>query len=141
MFRLAIRFVMDQQGRRTSALPSREQQKRCTETAPAGVTEGMPVDTIKKHHSPAARFFRNPKTDEVVVWQMPNLPLWLFFIASALRRLLHPAGTLGVAIAIVAGISLVVWAVLEVVKGESPFRRVLGAVVLAVSLVGFLTGR
>ncbi len=35
------------------------------------------------------------------------------------RRVFHPAGGLGVAVGVVAGVSFVVWAVLEVVKGES----------------------
>jgi hypothetical protein len=44
----------------------------------------------------------------------------------------------GTGVSIVAGVSLAVWAVLEIARGDSPFRRVLGAVVLAGALLGYL---
>ncbi|MEQ1787294.1 MAG: hypothetical protein ABL966_09590 [Acidimicrobiales bacterium] len=83
-------------------------------------------------------FFRNPRTGRVVVAQAPNLPLWIFLAATAVRLLLHPAGRPGTALSIVSGLALVVWAVWEIVSGASPFRRVLGAIVLAVSFAGLL---
>ena len=90
------------------------------------------------HHSALSRFFRNPDTGELVLAQMPNIPLWIFIVASVAKRLLHPHGTIGTAATIVAAVSLVVWAVGEVARGESPFRRVLGAVVLVVTALGLL---
>jgi hypothetical protein len=95
--------------------------------------------TTRREHSPISRFFRNPETGEVVVVQLPNLPLWIFLAATAVRLLLHPHGTVGTVVSIVGTVSLVVWAVLEVARGESPFRRVLGAVVLLATIVGFVT--
>jgi hypothetical protein len=89
-------------------------------------------------HSAVGRFFRNPKTDEIVVFQVPNIPLWLFLAATVARAFLHPKGTVGTGVSIVAGVSLAVWAVLEIARGDSPFRRVLGAVVLAGALLGYL---
>jgi hypothetical protein len=80
-----------------------------------------------------SRFFRNPMTGDVVVFQMPNPPLWLFLAATA-TRLLTPHGTARDLISLVASASLLVWAVLEIARGESLFRRVLGVVVL-VSIV------
>ncbi len=71
-----------------------------------------------------SRFFRNPDTGRIVVAQWPNAPLWVFIVATLLRW------------SLVAYVALAVWAVLEVVKGESPFRRVLGGVVLTVATIG-----
>jgi hypothetical protein len=85
-----------------------------------------------------SRFFRNPDTGEVVVVQPPNVPLWLFLAATAVRLLLHPSGALGTAVSVVSTLSLVVWAVLEIARGESPFRRALGAVVLAGTVLGLV---
>lgn len=94
--------------------------------------------TTPQRHSPVSRFFRNPKSGDVVVAQMPNVPLWLFLAATAARALLHPTGAAGTGISIVAALSLAVWAVLEIARGESPFRRVLGAIVLVGSLLGYV---
>ena len=84
------------------------------------------------------RFFRNPATGEVVVAQWPNLPLWVFLAAAIVRRLFHPDGATGTVLSIVGTLALLIWAGLEVARGDSPFRRVLGAVVLVWTLVGVL---
>jgi hypothetical protein len=87
---------------------------------------------------PIGRFFRNPETGDLVLAQWPNPPLWAFIGASVVRRVLHPHGTVGTVVSAVATVGLVVWAGLEVARGESPFRRVLGGIVLLVVLVGGL---
>jgi hypothetical protein len=86
-----------------------------------------------------SRFFRNQRTGDVVVVQMPNLPLWLFLAATATRLLFRPHGSAGTLVSIVGTLSLVVWAGLEIARGESAFRRVLGWVVLLAIVVGRLT--
>jgi hypothetical protein len=96
------------------------------------------AQTTTARQSPIGRFFRNPNTGEVVVFQMPNIPLWVFLAATAARLLFHPHGAVGTAISIVGSVSLIVWAGLEIARGESPFRRVLGAVVLVAVVVGLL---
>jgi hypothetical protein len=83
-------------------------------------------------------FFRNPDTGEIVVAQWPNLPLWTFLAASAVRLLLHPDGIAGTVVSIVSTTALVVWALLEIAAGSSPFRRALGAAVLLTALAGLL---
>ena len=93
---------------------------------------------VPSRHSAVSRFFRNPDTGDVVAVQMPNIPLWVFLAATATRLLFHPAGTLGTIVSVVGTISLVVWAVLEIIRGDSPFRRVLGAVVLMGLVVGWV---
>ena len=83
-------------------------------------------------------FFRNPDTGEIVVAQWPNLPLSVFLAATAARLLFQPDGTAGTVVSIVSTTAIVVWAVLEIAAGSSPFRRVLGAVVLLAALAGLL---
>jgi hypothetical protein len=97
----------------------------------------MPTAVEPQHHSTIGKLFRNPRTGDVVVVQMPNIPLWLFLAATAIRMALHPHGDAATAVSLVAGLSLAVWAVLEIVKGESPFRGVLGAIVLAGGIVSY----
>lgn len=82
--------------------------------------------------------FRNPKTGKLVIAQWPNLPLGLFIAAGVVRRLTSPEGTAGTALSVVAGIGLVWFAGDEVLRGESRFRRILGAVVLVTFVVGLL---
>jgi hypothetical protein len=96
----------------------------------------MQTDSASRH-SPVSRFFRNPETGELVIAQMPNIPLWIFLAATAVRMLVHPHGTVGTVVSVVGTVALVVWAVLEIARGESPFRRVLGGVVLLATIVGF----
>jgi hypothetical protein len=78
-------------------------------------------------------FFRNPETGEVVVAQWPNVPLWLFIGASIGARLAD-SGPLRVG----ASAALAWWSIAEIVDGDSPFRRVLGGAVLAVTIIGLL---
>lgn len=76
------------------------------------------------------RFFRNPATGKVVIAQPPNVPLAIFLAATVAPMVLKPTGGLRAGLSIAAGIGLVWWAIDEIVRGESPFRRVLGGAVL-----------
>ncbi len=77
-------------------------------------------------------FFRNPRTGEVVLGQPPNAAILLWFAARALSLVwddrAHELRWIG------SG-ALIAWALDELVRGGSPFRRVLGAVVLGFQLV------
>ncbi len=84
-----------------------------------------------------ARLFRSPKTGQIVVVQMPNLPLWIFLAATAGRLLFQPKGSLATVSSIIGTVALMVWATLEIARGESLFRRVLGAVVALATVVGW----
>jgi hypothetical protein len=88
--------------------------------------------------SRASRFFRNPRTGEIVVAQKPNAPLWLYLAATVATVLFRPDGTIGTLLSALTTLALVVWALLEITRGDSPFRRTLGAVVLAAIVVGLL---
>ncbi|HUQ40195.1 MAG TPA: hypothetical protein VM030_08545 [Acidimicrobiales bacterium] len=85
------------------------------------------------------RFFLNPDTGELTIFQAPNPPLWIFFAAALTKRVADPAGTTGTVLAVVSGVALAWWSIDELVRGDSPFRRLLGAVVLAGLVVGFVT--
>lgn len=74
-------------------------------------------------------FFRNPATGKVVIAQRPNPPPLLFLCGTAGRLVL--SGEPRTVAAVVAAGGLVWWSVDEILRGESPFRRALGAVVLA----------
>ncbi|MGE0796021.1 MAG: hypothetical protein AB7H43_05545 [Acidimicrobiia bacterium] len=84
--------------------------------------------------------FRSRATGRVCIAQAPNPPLWVFLAAMTVRLVLDPDGTAGRAVGLVAGMALAWWAADEVVRGECPFRRLLGASVLAVLLWGILDG-
>ena len=76
-------------------------------------------------------WFRNRRTGAITIAQLPNPPLWMFIGATALRVALSPTGGTATALHVVSTVALAVWAVLEVVRGVNPFRRLLGGVVLA----------
>ena len=75
--------------------------------------------------------FRNRQTGKITIAQLPNVPLWLFLVASVLRALFDPAGGLRTALDVVATVGLLWWAVDEVLRGVNPWRRLLGGTVLA----------
>jgi hypothetical protein len=83
--------------------------------------------------------FRNRRTGRLTVAQFPNASLGLFLIATALRLLVSPHGGLRTAVDVVAAVALFCWAGDEVIRGVNPFRRMLGAAVLAAAAVGFLS--
>ncbi len=83
-------------------------------------------------------FFRNRHTGEITIAQFPNVPLWVFLIATALRWLFGPSGGIRTALDALAAAGLVWWAVDEVLRGVNPWRRILGGAVLAGQVVGYL---
>jgi hypothetical protein len=68
-------------------------------------------------------FVTDRTTGRVVVAQWPNWPLYLWAAATLLLLRWVASG------------ALVVWAVMEIRSGASPFRRVLGVAVLVWQLV------
>lgn len=73
------------------------------------------------------RFFRD-RDGHLVLWQFPNLPLLVGLAATAARSLLE--GRAHRFVDLLAFGALFVWAWLEIFEGVTPFRRLLGAVVL-----------
>lgn len=84
------------------------------------------------------RLLVDRRTGRRVVAQAPNLRLWTFFAAALVRSVAEPAGTAGTVVDVVAGGALAAWAADEVVRGVNPFRRLLGAAVLVVQVLGVL---
>ena len=84
------------------------------------------------------RLFRNPRTGELAIAQLPNLPLWIFIAASAVRIVADPAGVAGTVVSVVGAVALIWWAIAEIGWGDSLFRRILGAAVLAGMVVSRL---
>ncbi len=84
--------------------------------------------------------FRSRIDGRITIGHLPNAPLIVFLVAAGLRWLFSPEGTAGVVLDVVATGALVWWALDEVVRGVNPFRRMLGAGVLAFVVVGLVTG-
>jgi hypothetical protein len=82
--------------------------------------------------------FLNRHTGRITIAQWPNVPLGLFLVATALRRLLDPSGVVRTALGLVATVGLLWWAVDEVARGVNPWRRLLGGVALAVQVIRYL---
>lgn len=72
--------------------------------------------------------FRSRRTGRVTVIQVPNALLIVWFLASVGHRFFD--GAMAGGLALVATLALTAWAVLEVVTGVNPFRRLVGLVVL-----------
>ncbi|MDT4941346.1 MAG: hypothetical protein QOJ34_1435 [Pseudonocardiales bacterium] len=74
--------------------------------------------------------FEDRRTGRLVVAQLPNLPLWVWIVASAVSWLVHPDGTFGTVVSVIGKVALTVWALDEVARGVNPWRRIIGAGVL-----------
>ena len=70
--------------------------------------------------------------------QFPNAPLWVWLLATVLARVFR-TGAPHTVLSILAGVSLVIWALLELLRGDSYFRRILGAAVLLAIAIGRLS--
>ena len=75
--------------------------------------------------------FRDRRTGAYTIAQPPNLALWLFGAATLAEWLAQPTGTWGTATRLAAGACLTWWALDEILRGVNPWRRGLGAAVLA----------
>jgi hypothetical protein len=82
--------------------------------------------------------FRNRRTGSLTVAQLPNASLCVFLAVTGLRLLASPHGSVKTALGLVATVALVWWSGDELMRGVNPFRRMLGAVVLAAVVIGFL---
>ena len=81
--------------------------------------------------APVNWLFRNRQTGEITIAQAPNAPLIVFLVAAVVHRVFDITGNVGTALTIVSTGALAIWAVDEIVRGVNPFRRILGAIVLA----------
>jgi len=86
-------------------------------------------------HSVIRQFFAD-KHGRIVIFQWPNVPIIIWFLANIAARV--TSGTASKTARALATASLLVWAVLEVFYGASYFRRVLGLLVLAFTLYALI---
>lgn len=80
--------------------------------------------------------FRNRVTGEITIAQVPNAVLWVFIGATVARRMVEKSSPLGKVLGGVALAALLIWALSELVMGVNPWRRILGAAVLAFAVHG-----
>jgi hypothetical protein len=102
------------------------------------VSTSTTVDPISTGPGSASWWFRS-SDGSLTLWQLPNpaLCVWLVTLALGWLRLSPAQAT---AVDGIGHGALLVWALDEVVRGASPFRRTLGAVVLAAQLATFVLG-
>jgi hypothetical protein len=80
----------------------------------------------------AKAFFEN-KHGKTVIYQHPNVLLWLWLVVQVVNIAAFKANQ--PALSTLAGMLLFAWAYGELTQGESPFRKALGGIVLAVTII------
>ena len=90
---------------------------------------------LQKTLKAASQFFKNKK-GQVVIWQSPNLPLWVWIVCTGLCLAIK-TGALHNGLSSLGQAAITIWAYLEVRTGDSPFRRVLGGIILVFVIYGF----
>lgn len=75
----------------------------------------------------------------LILWQFPNPALCVWMVAVVLGWFDLPATQATAVVGIRHG-ALLVWALDELVRGASPFRQLLGAVVLIAQLASLVAG-
>ncbi len=83
----------------------------------------------------ASRFFRD-KENKIVLWQYPNLLIWVWIILKLIIMVLS-SSPLRSGFEQLSAAVLFAWAYLELTSGVNYFRRALGATVLAFVIVSF----
>jgi hypothetical protein len=96
------------------------------------VTSSTTTDPISERQSSTAWWFRS-SDGRLTLWQPPNPALCVWLITLVLGWLPLSDADADAVDGIRHG-ALLVWSLDEVVRGASPFRRTLGAVVLAAQL-------
>lgn len=77
------------------------------------------------------------KTKEgvIVLWQFPNIPIIAWGISLLVAKFINEGVVHELASAVSFG-AIFTWAYLEIFQGVNYFRRALGIVVLAITLIG-----
>jgi hypothetical protein len=97
----------------------------------------MTINNIKNSKLAAALF--KCKDGKFVIFQYPNLPLWVAILAYALRLFLKIQPIYNI-LDWVFNISILVWAILEILWGVNLFRKIFGGVVFALIIAGLIFG-
>jgi hypothetical protein len=96
------------------------------------------IDPVPSRLTSASWWFRSAD-GRLTLCQLPNPALCVWLVTLVLGSF-HLSATHTTAVDGVRHGALLVWALDEVVRGASPFRRVLGAVVLAAQLAWLVHG-
>ena len=91
---------------------------------------------VRARVSSAAWWFRS-SDGRLILWQLPNPALCVWMVALALGWLELSTTHATTADGVRHG-ALLVWALDEVVRGASPFRRLLGAVILVAQIASLV---
>lgn len=77
-------------------------------------------------------FFVNDKGD-VVIWQVPNFLLWLWITIKFIPLIIHNQ-RIKTDLSQLSQAVLFAWAYLEIMEGDSKFRKALGIIVMIVTV-------
>ena len=102
------------------------------------MTASTRIDLISAHLTSGSWWFRS-SDGRLVLWQLPNPALCVWMVALVLG-MFDLSATHATAVAGVRHGALLVWALDEVVRGASPFRRLLGLVIFAAQLASLILG-
>jgi hypothetical protein len=107
------------------------------------VTSSTTIDPISARPASGSWWFRS-SDGGLTLWQLPNPALCVWLVTLVLGRFelsaTHATAVDGVRHGALLVWALLVWALDEVVRGASPFRRLLGAVILTVQLASLVLG-
>lgn len=92
---------------------------------------GMPDRVAARVRSWLDWVFRNRQTGRITVGQLPNLALWIFLGAVALRAFVPSDTGARDAVDGIGAAALAWWAADELLRGVNPWRRLLGGAGLA----------
>ena len=81
-----------------------------------------------------------PAPSGYTVAQWPNIVLWLFLASTLGLRFAGTNGAVATSLRVAADVSLLTWALDEVLRGVNPFRRLLGLAVLSLTVTGLVRG-
>lgn len=92
---------------------------------------------MKQLYRPVKNFFTD-SSGSIVIWQTPNALLSGWFVFAVIARIVtsgfwHQLAT------VFGFVCITIWAMQETTQGASPFRRVLGALILIASVWSKLT--
>jgi len=91
---------------------------------------------MNKVHARISDFFKD-KTGNWAIIAFPNVLLTAWVVTMILTKFMY-GSALHDSLSSLASAILFAWAYLELTEGTSYFRRVLGAIILAVVIIGFL---
>jgi hypothetical protein len=96
------------------------------------------AEGIEPEISPGRRairwMFANRQSGRLTVAQWPNIWLWIFIALTVGLHILALRGGAKHLVGVLADVALLIWAGDEVVRGVNPFRRILGFLVIVITI-------